>query len=206
MSLTIEEACIKLNNKECLILPSDTLYGLAARAYDNDAIEKIFEIKNRPEEKKLPIHYSSLKQMENDIEINPFIEKLAKHFWPGALTIVTNKKPTSQLQKIEKTVGIRIPNHAMLLKIIEKTGPICMPSANRSNETPFNQFHEIQESFQKHGINLNGISDDIAIGKTASTIIEITNTEENLEIRKKPTLLRSGSIAFEEILSVWNTI
>ncbi len=187
----INRICSKLSNSEIVILPSDTLYGIAANAYDKIAVEKVFAIKQRPDTKKLPIHYSSLEQASKDIIINDVIKKLAKKFMPGALTIIANQKSDSKLL-IDGTVGFRIPKHNTLLEIIRKLNiPITMPSANIHNQAPLMEFAKIQEI-----LKLDGIEDDSSICKIPSTIVDATG--------KNISLIREGAISFHEIQLVLN--
>lgn|GEM_PF-5962430 len=242
----------KLRQNQCVILPSDTLYGLASRAYSKEAVSRVFALKNRPLDKKLPIHYSSLEMLESDVKICPTLAKLAENFWPGALTIVAKKQQNSKLQYLDETVGIRIPNHPVLLAIIAELGePLTMPSANKHQQNPELEFEKVQKSFGKIASNfwnleenfefntnfeknteaeknfeaekteeenlkvkfqqdknnpnpakmaknteeyLYGIQDDNGIGKTASTIVDISE--------KEIKFLRIGAISKEKIMEI----
>lgn len=192
LNSTVKLAVEKLKNDEIMILPSDTLYGLGARAYSKNAVEKVFEIKNRETTKQLPIHYANLIQMQKDIVFNSRFEKLAEKFWPGQLTIVVEKKIDSILTNCDKTIAVRIPDNQILLAILNLLGePVVMPSANKSGIIPKTTFFEISSE-----LNLGGIQDDEHVMNIQSTIISIVNDELKL--------LRSGKIDFEEIQIVWN--
>lgn len=183
----IEKIAHYLNKLNILIMPSDTLYGIAAVAYDEYAVKKVFEIKERGVEKKLPIHYHSLEQMENDIEITPIIETLVNKFMPGALTIIAKKKETSQLKFINNTVAVRIPNHHVLLAILKNLNkPLTMPSANKHNAQPALTLHEIQKT-----IPIPGVEDDINIKNQPSTIFDAIDNK----------IIRCGIIDSQKILS-----
>lgn len=190
----IHSLCQKLKNDECLILPSDTIYGLASLAYSAKAIENVFKIKERAIDKKLPIHYANLEMLSIDVEITPVLEKLASKFWPGALTIIATKKSNSKLQYLEETVGIRIPNHPLLLEIIATLQePITMSSANKNGVEPENTFAKIQQALANGSILLDGIEDDKNITKIPSTIIDIS--------KNKLEFIRIGAISEDEILN-----
>lgn len=194
-----------------VILPSDTLYGLAANAYDAQAVALAYKIKNQAITKKMPIHYHCLEQAADDIIITPIIEALAAKFLPGALTIVAQKKTDSKLKCVDDTVAFRIPDHATLRKIIHELGsPITMPSANRHGSPPRMKFTQIQEEFAEHGYNLNGIEDDAHIANIASTIVDATNTNHINTHHLAPTqehnlnnlnLTREGAIKFCDIIN-----
>lgn len=190
MSSNIDEICAILLKKNCAILPSDTLYGIAALAYEKEAVEKVFEIKGRGFDKKLPIHYASIEQISQDVEITPTIEKLTKHFLPGALTIIAKKKPTSKLAFLEETVGFRIPKHQDLLAIIRKINqPITMPSANKHGIPPHMHFKLIQEELQ-----IPGLENDATVNGVQSTIVDVTSGTLRL--------IRTGAVPFHEIAQI----
>jgi len=186
--MNIEQAINELRNGNIIILPSDTLYGVAANAYDKLAVEKVYALKNRSEEKKLPVHYASLVQIEKDIILTPTIIKLSEKFMPGALTIIANKRADSKLCCVEKTVAFRIPNHKTVLEIITKLdAPITMPSANKSGQIPELRFEDID-------LGICGIADDDAIGEIQSTIIDATSEQIKL--------VRDGAVPFCNVLAV----
>lgn len=182
----------KINKNECVILPTDTLYGIAGNAYSIQATNQLYEIKKREFSKKLPVHYSSIDKMYDDIMINETFLKLAKYFWPGPLTIVVDKKKDSKLRCCDETVAIRIPNNEITLHILKNLNfPLFMPSANFSNEPTFQTFKDAFEN-----LNIDGIEDDSNINQVASTIIKIDSNDE------KVNLIRIGAIEFSEILSL----
>jgi len=162
-----------LLNEEIVILPTDTLYGIAANAYVARAVFKVFAIKERDITKQLPVMYASLKQAQQDIVSTPLLEKLAANFWPGNLTIIVKKKETSRLQFVAETVAIRIPNNQSVLKLINILGsPITMPSANKNGVAPCCEFKKVRKA-----LHINGMKDDKHIANQPSTIIDITSDE-----------------------------
>jgi L-threonylcarbamoyladenylate synthase len=172
----------KLRSDECLILPSDTIYGLAGRAYSSLVLSKVYEIKNRPLDKKLPVHYCSIDQLSIDFEIPDLLIELADKYWPGALSVILNKKPDSKLAIDSPNIAVRIPNHPFLLSIIEALNePIIMTSANLSGQKPKNTFAEIAKE-----LNLDGFCDDESVLGVESTIIDIST--------KEIKLVRSGAL------------
>lgn len=180
----IDAICEILQNSGIAILPSDTLYGIAANAYDEEAIKKVFEIKGRSFDKKLPVHYHSLESMEKDVELNDAARILIQKFTPGMLTIVAKKKADSTLQFTAETVAVRIPGHPTLLEIIKQVGPITMPSANKSGIEPKLKLADIQKD-----LNIPGLEDDSSIKGTASTIFDTINNK----------IIREGAISKDQI-------
>jgi L-threonylcarbamoyladenylate synthase len=130
----IDEAARLLTLGETVAIPTETVYGLAANALDEQAVLKIFKTKQRPEFDPLIVHVPSVEAVS--LYADEFPEKaqlLARHFWPGPLTIILKKKPmipdlvTSGLD----TVGLRVPRHPMALELLRSLDfPLAAPSAN----------------------------------------------------------------------------
>ncbi len=130
----IQIAKALLQAGQLVAIPTETVYGLAANAFDEDAVLKIFEAKNRPQFDPLIVHSDSIEKITNFVaELPAKAQQLAQAFWPGPLTLLLPKKPiisdlvTSGLS----TVAVRIPNHALTLKLLsELSFPLAAPSAN----------------------------------------------------------------------------
>lgn len=130
-----EEAISLLNSEDIVILPTETVYGLAGSAFSHHAVKKIFDTKKRPYRNPLIVHYHSIHEIEKDTFFDENARKIGEAFWPGPLTIVLRKKRDSRLSSLctanQSTVGVRIPMHSITLSILKKFGsPIAMPSAN----------------------------------------------------------------------------
>ncbi len=115
-------------------IPTETVYGLAANAFNAHAVAKIFEAKNRPTFDPLIVHTYSLDAVYDFVtEIHPQLLKLAKKFWPGPLTLLLPKKnkiPDLTTSGLDR-VGVRIPNHLLTLQLLEQLAfPLAAPSAN----------------------------------------------------------------------------
>ncbi len=189
----IENAIITLRNNELIALPTETVYGLAGNAYNETAIKKIFELKNRPFYNPLIIHIKSvdyLHHIASDIPDSAL--KLAKEFWPGPLTLVLKKQEhiSDLITAGKNTVAVRVPNHSLALALLDKLDfPLVAPSANPFGSiSPTNAAHV----FNYFGDTLNVILD----GGECETGIESTiiGFENN-----QPVLYRHGSISLEEI-------
>lgn len=135
MNSSFTKACIEIQNGGVVAFPTETVYGLGANALNPMAVAKIFQIKERPTFDPLIVHVDSIQGLQDlSIDQNPYIFKLAEHFWPGPLTLVVEKKNlvpdlvTSGLS----TVGIRMPDNELALNLIRESGcPIAAPSANK---------------------------------------------------------------------------
>jgi L-threonylcarbamoyladenylate synthase len=123
-----------LRNNELVAIPTETVYGLAANIYNDDAVRKIFEMKGRPLFNPLIVHIHNLDQLASLATSIPKVAiTLAKKFWPGPLTLILEKNTAvSNLVTAGKsTVAIRMPNHPLTLKLLQGLDfPIAAPSAN----------------------------------------------------------------------------
>ena len=134
---TIQLASRSLQNGEVIVMPTDTVYGLAALAEDESAVKKIFKIKNRPKTMPLIIFVRSLEEAKKIAEFNELDIILAKNFWPGPLTLILNKKKKKIFNgdKRLSKIGIRIPrNKAMLSLLNNIKKPLATTSANLHKE------------------------------------------------------------------------
>lgn len=133
-----------LNKGGIIIFPTDTAFGIGCRIDNENAIQKLFEIRKRPSSQATPVLVSSLEMAKKYVEEIPedVIDKLIKPYWPGALTIVL-KSRIDLVPKLVRgggeNIGIRMPKNDLILDIIEKVGvPILGPSANFHGEnTPY---------------------------------------------------------------------
>ena len=134
---TIQLASRSLQNGEVIVMPTDTVYGLAALAEDESAVKKIFKIKNRPKTMPLIIFVRSLEEAKKIAEFNELDIILAKNFWPGPLTLILNKKKKKIYNgdKRLSKIRIRIPrNKAMLSLLNNIKKPLATTSANLHKE------------------------------------------------------------------------
>lgn len=132
----LDEAADILKSGGIAAIPTETVYGLAADAYDVEAVRSVFRAKGRPQDNPLILHICSI-DMLYDIarEVNPLALKLAENFWPGPLTMIFPRKPHVPAETCGglDTAAVRMPNNRFTLKLIEKCGfPIAAPSANTS--------------------------------------------------------------------------
>ena len=134
ISTDVSEAIKYLQQGEVIGIPTETVYGLAGNALDENAILRIFEVKNRPKFDPLIVHVATLEQARDfvlDFPSNAL--QLANQFWPGPLTLLLDKKANvpDLLTAGSPRVAIRIPNHPLTLQLLEKLEfPVAAPSAN----------------------------------------------------------------------------
>lgn len=182
-----------LEQGDVVAIPTETVYGLAANAFNVKAVSKIFEVKNRPSFDPLIVHLSSIDSIDDlCIDIPDVFYQLYKSFCPGPITFILkkDKKVPDLISSGHDTVGIRFPNHSLTRELIEKSGfPLAAPSAN--------PFGYVSPTSAQHVANqLGGKIPYILDGGTCkvgleSTIIDLS--KGNLEV------LRLGGLALEDI-------
>jgi L-threonylcarbamoyladenylate synthase len=128
-------AAAALADGQVIVVPTDTVYGVAARPDDADAVELIYRAKDRPDRLQLPVLASSLEQVRQlGVAIPAAAATLAARWWPGPLTMAFGFSPTAGRPPwldSRDEVAVRIPQHAFLLALIGLTGPLVVTSANR---------------------------------------------------------------------------
>jgi L-threonylcarbamoyladenylate synthase len=174
--------------------PTDTVYGVGALAFDADAVERLYWAKERPADKAIPILLGGTTGVAEVAENVPDMAlKLAEHFWPGPLTLVVGKSrrvPTSVASG--GTIGIRVPDHAVALALLQAAGPMAVTSANVSGHIPARTAGEVLQQLEgKIDLVVDG---GITPGGVASTVLDCTSDS--------PRILRQGPISLEEIESV----
>lgn len=195
MLIKIAEACQLLEQGDVVALPTETVYGLAARIDRPNAVKHIFELKNRPLNNPLIIHVNGYEQIKHfTSEIPPNFSELAEAFWPGPLTIILPVHEDSIFPEIRAglaTAGFRVPGHPLTLEVIHRSGPIVMPSANLSGRPSATQPAHVEEDF---GMQFPVLDGGICHRGLESSIIAF--------YQGKWTLLRLGAISSEEFIPV----
>tara|TARA_B100001179_G_C18515386_1_gene370419 strand:- start:244 stop:861 length:618 start_codon:yes stop_codon:yes gene_type:complete len=195
----IKEAVKKILKGEIIFIPTDTVYGIAASPYNNKAIKKIFSIKKRSMSNSLVLLCSNYKMAKKYAIFNKIANNLKKKFWPGPLTLILKKKSGLKISKKwlskNNSIGIRIPDHNVPIKIIEKCNfPIFCTSANISSKKSCRDIKDIVKNFKNKKITI--IND----GKTKfgldSTIIDVTKNKINI--------LRNGYINKKKLKNLIN--
>ena len=192
----IKKAKKYLDKNHCIGVPTETVYGLAANAYSNYAVKKIFQLKKRPKFNPLIVHYSNIDNLKKDCFIDSNFLNLYKKFSPGPLTYILNLKKNSKISKLvsnkSRNLAVRFPGHKILKKLLNNLDyPLAAPSANISTRLSSVQASDVYEEF---GDNIKYVLDGgrCKIG-LESTIIDLTN---------KPQILRLGGLEITKIKKV----
>jgi len=179
MNRQIDEAVKILNEGGIIIFPTDTAFGIGCRIDNEEAVQRLFKIRNRPESQAVPVLVSDLGMLKQYVTEVPkeVIQKLIKPFCQGALTIVleANKdKVPSLVRGGGETVGMRMPNHETIQTIIAKVGvPVLGPSANFHGENTPYEFKDLDSEL----ISLvDYVVEGECLVKQASTVIDCTKT------------------------------
>ncbi|HEM2569785.1 TPA: threonylcarbamoyl-AMP synthase [Streptococcus suis] len=189
--MTMDKLRTILENGGAVILPTETVYGLFAQALNEDAVNRVYQLKQRPRDKAMNLNVSNLNDIYFFGQNTPFfLEKLYNRFMPGPLTIIlkANENVPFWVNSGLDTVGFRLPNHEQTLRLISETGPLIGPSANISGNESGKKFSDIQAQFS---VDLPGIEDDQALTGIDSTILDLSG--------QKARILRQGAISREEI-------
>jgi tRNA threonylcarbamoyl adenosine modification protein (Sua5/YciO/YrdC/YwlC family) len=184
--MSIEAAVAALKDGEIVGVPTDTLYGLAADPYRQDALESIFVLKGRPQVKPLAILVASIEQAMSLAMFTDRALDLADEHWPGALTLVVPRleaTPDWLGHPARRSIGLRCPDHPVALELLAASGPLAVTSANITGQSAATNQEEARAYFgDAVGVYLEGDSP----GGAASTIIDLTE--------ESPLVLREGPI------------
>ena len=189
----IKKSKLFLDKKECVAIPTETVYGLAANAYSNEATSKIFKLKKRPKKNPLIVHYYNVKNLKKDCMLNDNFFKLYKKFSPGPLTYVLKLKNKSKISKNvtnkKKTLAVRFPKHSLTRKLLKELRyPLAAPSANISTRISPVSKEDVKDEFgKKIKFILDGGRSKIGLESTIVSLIS------------KPQILRLGGIKVSTI-------
>jgi len=197
MSHVLTEASQYLHAGQCVVIPTETVYGLAADATNDHAVAQIFTIKERPTFNPLIVHVATVEAASMLVQFNPIAAKLAKHFWPGPLTLVLPKQPNSPLSYLVSTgldtIAIRIPAHPVTLELLQTFGkPLAAPSANRSNTLSPTCAEDVRASLDP-AAPLIIDAGPCTVG-IESTIVDLSH--------EQPLILRPGGIETERLTAL----
>ena len=194
-AITLAKAIIQ--NGGLIAFPTDTVYGLAADPFNPVALQRIYQAKERPQEKALPVLIANLHQFKQFVPtLSDQVKHLAQTFWPGPLTLVMDKKPglPSELSAYP-TIGMRMPDLDFTLRLLCGTGPLATTSANISDESNTTTAEEVFSQLE-HRVDLI-LDGGKTPGMTASTVLDTSKSDFRI--------LRSGPISLEDIQAIFTS-
>lgn len=181
---------------EPVIIPTDTVYGLAACALDVAAVSQLFALKERPADLSIAALVADADQAREFADIAA-VEPLVREWWPGALTVVVPKREPLDgaavlpLGAPDGTVGLRVPAHDAVRRLAKVVGPIAATSANRSGAPTLVDIDEITEQF---GDAVAMVVDEGPLTGLASTVVKV--------VAGQVVVLREGAIGGEALQAV----
>ena len=192
----LEAATLAVRRGELVVLPTDTVYGLGADAFDPAAVRRLLAAKGRGREMPPPVLVGAASTVDAlAVEIPDWARALIAQFWPGPLTLVLRQQPSLQwdLGDTRGTVAVRMPDDEVALALLERTGPLAVSSANLTGHPAATDADAAEEML---GTEITVLVDG---GPTArnvpSTIIDATSAEQ-------PRVLRPGALSLDELNSV----
>ena len=189
----IKKAKKYLDKNQCIAIPTETVYGLAGNAYSDISVKKIFNLKKRPVNNPLIVHYYDVNRLKEDCYISSNFTKLYNKFSPGPITFILKLKKKSKISKFvtnkQNSLAVRFPKHSLFRKLLKELDyPLAAPSANISTRLSSVQASDVNEEFgSKIKYILNGGRCQIGI---ESTIINLLS---------KPVILRYGGLDISKI-------
>ncbi|MDB4065513.1 L-threonylcarbamoyladenylate synthase [Candidatus Pelagibacter sp.] len=189
----IKKAKNYLDKNHCVAVPTETVYGLAGNAYSNMSVKKIFNLKKRPKNNPLIVHYLDINKLKDDCHIDDNFIKLYNRFSPGPITFILKLKKDSKISKFvtnkQTSLAVRFPKHSLFRKLLKVLNyPLAAPSANISTRLSSVKASDVIEEFgPKIKYVLDGGRCQIGL---ESTIINLLS---------KPTILRFGGLDISEI-------
>jgi L-threonylcarbamoyladenylate synthase len=192
----IKKARDYLDKNHCVAVPTETVYGLAGNAYSSMSVKKIFNLKKRPKNNPLIVHYLDVSKLKDDCHIDDNFIKLYNHFSPGPITFILKLKKDSKISKFvtnkQTSLAVRFPKHPLFRKLLKVLDyPLAAPSANISTRLSSVKASDVIEEF---GLKIKYVLDGgrCQIG-VESTIINLLS---------KPTILRFGGLDISKIENI----
>ncbi|HYF74245.1 MAG TPA: L-threonylcarbamoyladenylate synthase [Nocardioides sp.] len=191
----VEAASLAVQRGELVVLPTDTVYGVGADAFDPAAVRGLLAAKGRGREMPPPVLISSATTLDAlAVRVPGYARALVEAFWPGPLTLVCHQQSSLQwdLGDTRGTVAVRMPDHEVAREILERTGPLAVSSANKTGMPAATDADQAQEM----------LGDDVAVivdagpapGGEASTIVDVTGAQGRV--------LRRGALSLAQLNEV----
>ena len=194
-SAGLDAAAAAIGRGELVLLPTDTVYGVAADAFAPDAVTRLLAAKNRGRAMPVPVLIGEASTLAGlVVEVPPVALRLAEEFWPGGLTLVLEHAPSLawDLGDAEGTVAVRLPDDDLARDLLRRTGPLAVSSANRSGRPAATDAAGAMEQLGERAAVV--LDDGPRAGSAASTIVDCT--------APTPRLLRIGAVDVDRLRTV----
>jgi len=191
----VESATLSIRRGELVVLPTDTVYGIGADAFDPAAVRRLLQAKGRGRDMPPPVLVSSATTLDAlAVGVPEWARALVEEFWPGPLTLVCRQQSSLQwdLGDTRGTVAVRVPDHDVAREVLERTGPMAVSSANLTGSPAAT---DADAAEQMLGDAVSTIVDaGPTPGETPSTIVDATG--------ERPRVLREGALTTADLLRV----
>jgi tRNA threonylcarbamoyl adenosine modification protein (Sua5/YciO/YrdC/YwlC family) len=191
----IRSAAYAVSNAELVVLPTDTVYGLGADAFDSGAVADLLRVKGRGRDMPVPVLVGSWDTIDGLVTVvDSRTRDLIEAFWPGGLTLVVNHAPSLSwdLGDAGGTVAVRMPLHPVAIELLEETGPMAVSSANKTGEPAAATAEEARAQL---GFSVSVYLESGELpDRTPSSIVDVTGDV--------PKLLRAGAVPLEKLRGV----
>lgn len=202
-------AKVSLGRNELVVVPTDTVYGLAADAFSPDAVKALLSAKGRGPQSPPPVLIGTVETLQALAEEIPEVaNRLAKTFWPGALTMILKSQAslTWDLGETKGTVALRMPDHKIALALLQETGPLAVSSANLTGQPAATTCQQAEEYLgDSVAVYLDGGNSPKG---EASTILDLTDlvdsydAQGNLSTTGKIKIVRRGALSADKIRTI----
>ncbi|QIX27438.1 threonylcarbamoyl-AMP synthase [Nocardioides sp. JQ2195] len=191
----VEAATVAVRNGDLVVFPTDTVYGLAADAFSEEAVRSLLAAKGRGREMPPPVLVSTATTLDAlAVEVPAWAKALVERFWPGPLTVVCKQQPSLRwdLGDTRGTVAVRMPDEAVALAVLERTGPLAVSSANLTGQPAALDADSADDMLgDKVAVIIDG---GRSRGEVPSTIVDATGEQGRI--------LRRGAISLDELNEV----
>jgi len=188
----IANAVLAVQRGELVVLPTDTVYGIGADAFDAEAVRRLLAAKGRGREMPPPVLVSAATTLDAlAVGVPAYARTLVDELWPGPLTLVCRQQSSLQwdLGDTRGTVAVRMPDHAVALELLSRTGPLAVSSANRTGLAAATDADQAEEMLAESVTVI--LDDGPTPGALASTIVDVTG--------ERGRVLRLGALGLERL-------
>jgi len=188
----VDAAGLAIQRGRLVVIPTDTVYGVAADAFDADAVRRLLEAKGRGRDMPPPVLVSTATTLDAlATRVPDYVRALVDRFWPGPLTLVCHQQPSLRwdLGDTRGTVAVRMPDHELAREVLDRTGPLAVSSANLTGQPAAT---DADQAMAMLGDRVAVVVDGgPTAGSTPSTIVDATG--------ERPRVLRLGALTMEQL-------
>jgi tRNA threonylcarbamoyl adenosine modification protein (Sua5/YciO/YrdC/YwlC family) len=193
--IALNAASLAVQRGQLIVIPTDTVYGIAADAFDADAVARLLAAKGRGREMPPPVLISAATTLDAlAVDVPDYARALVKEFWPGPLTVVCREQASLRwdLGDARGTVAVRMPDHEVTLELLERTGPLAVSSANKTGQLPARDAEAAEEM----------LGEDIALIVDAGPVLDL-DPSTIVDVTTSPgRVLRRGVLSLEQLNAV----